>query len=172
MSQQTTRTDQFVGKPWVKSSNLKDPRPWAVIPRVHYRLITTTAGYPLSTFEGSRELLRQLITVSLVGRPCHCWFTAYGVYFLAVMDAHCKAQTLHCDVSLPNIILHRSKEGERRVGYLVDWELGCNLNNIKPRDHILIVCPIFSTLRGSPNQFKGYSRVYVLHSTAFQRIHA
>ena len=56
MSQQTTRTDQFVGKPWVKSSNLKDPRPWAVIPRVHYRLITTTAGYPLSTFEGSREL--------------------------------------------------------------------------------------------------------------------
>jgi hypothetical protein len=56
MSQQTTRTDRFAGKPWVKSLNPKDPRPWTIIPRIHYRLITTTAGYPLSTFEGSREL--------------------------------------------------------------------------------------------------------------------
>ena len=58
------------------------------------------------------------------------------------MDAHEKAQTLHRNVSLPNIILHRPEQGARRAGYLIDWELGVVPRNRAPYDHVLAVCPI------------------------------
>ena len=54
----TTRLDTFADRPWVKSLHPDDDRLRKVAPRVHYRLVTNIAGYPLSTFEGSRELLK------------------------------------------------------------------------------------------------------------------
>lgn len=56
MQKQRTRTDQFLGRPWAKGLHLSEPHLRKVVPRVHYRLVTGEAGYPLSTFKGSREL--------------------------------------------------------------------------------------------------------------------
>ena len=55
---QTTRIDGFTFEPWVKSLHPKDHRLRKITPRVHYRLVMKTAGYPLSFFKGSRELLK------------------------------------------------------------------------------------------------------------------
>ena len=55
------------------------------------------------------------------------------------MDAYEKAGTLHRDVSLGNIILARLKEGAERVGYLIDWELSCKLENATAHDRMLTV---------------------------------
>ena len=53
---QTTRTNELSEEKWVKSSYPEDShhRP---IGRKHYRLVTTGAGFRLSTFKGTRELL-------------------------------------------------------------------------------------------------------------------
>ena len=53
---QTTRTNEFVGEDWVKSMHPTDER-YGSIPRVHYRLVTKRAGFRLSNFRGTRELL-------------------------------------------------------------------------------------------------------------------
>ena len=82
--------------------------------------------------------------------------------YVAVMEAHNKAQTLHRDVGLPNIVLYRPKEGVRRTGYLTNLELGCELSKIRPRDRrTLTVGPTFLASSGSPNQFTGDYRFYV-----------
>jgi len=54
---ETTRTGSFANKPWVKSLHPQTTHLRRVVPRVHYRLVVNTAGYPLSTFKGSQELL-------------------------------------------------------------------------------------------------------------------
>ena len=54
---QTTHTDRFADEPWVKSQHDNQPQLQKVTPRIHYRLVTNNAGYPLSSFKGSRELL-------------------------------------------------------------------------------------------------------------------
>lgn len=74
--------------------------------------------------------------------------------FTAVMDANEKAETLHQDVSLSNIILYRPMEGEARVGCLVDWELAATLGSIKPRN-ALIVCPMFLAPSKALTHLKG-----------------
>ncbi|KAF9642368.1 hypothetical protein BDM02DRAFT_3072078, partial [Thelephora ganbajun] len=121
-SPQTTHIDRFVDDPWVKSLYPQEGCLRKIVPRVHYRLVTDIAGYPLSTFKGTRELLGAT-------------FDAFN----AVMDAHDKADTVHQDVSLPNIILYRPEKEMKRVGYLVDWELGCKLSEVALRDNVLIV---------------------------------
>lgn len=55
---QTTLVDKFADKPWVKSLHPRGSHLRKMVPRVHYRLVMSIAGYPLSTFEGSRELLK------------------------------------------------------------------------------------------------------------------
>jgi len=54
----TTRLDKYVDRSWVVSLHPRDERLRKVLPRVPYRLVVNTAGYPLSTFKGSRELLK------------------------------------------------------------------------------------------------------------------
>ena len=75
------------------------------VPRIHYRLVTDTAGYPLSSFKGSRELLETTYD-AFIGKKSRLQFTCPLQSSAAVMDAHEKAETLHCNVSLPNIILY------------------------------------------------------------------
>jgi hypothetical protein len=77
------------------------------------------------------------------------------------MDAYKKAQTLHQDVSLGNMILYRPEEDAGRVGYLVDWELSCEPGQVAPHIHGLIVRLIFFAPRGSPDPFEGDSCVHV-----------
>jgi hypothetical protein len=57
------------------------------------------------------------------------------------MDAHDKAGTLHRDISLGNIILYRVKKETERLGYLVDWELGCKPRKTAARGRALAVRP-------------------------------
>ncbi|KAF9644190.1 hypothetical protein BDM02DRAFT_3122282, partial [Thelephora ganbajun] len=129
-SPQTTHIDRFVDDPWVKNLYPQEGCLRKIVPRVHYRLVTDIAGYPLATFKGSRELLG--VT-----------FDAFN----AVMDAHDKADTLHQDVSLPNIILYRPEKEMKRVGYLVDWELGCKLSEVALRGNVLVGTPAFMSFK-------------------------
>jgi hypothetical protein len=62
----------------------------------------------------------------------------------AVMDAKSKAETLHRDVGVPNIVLYRQAEGMERVGRLVDWELALEPGSKQTRSHAFIVCLMFS----------------------------
>ena len=57
------------------------------------------------------------------------------------MDAHLKARTLHQDISLGNIILYKLPHHQTRVGYLIDWELGCKIDKVGVRDHVITVSP-------------------------------
>lgn len=68
---------------------------------------------------------------SLVGRLYQCWLAHRSQCSLYSCDG-C-TQTLHLDVSLPNIILYGPKEGEKGVGYLIEWELGCELSKVVTR---------------------------------------
>jgi hypothetical protein len=101
---------------------------------------------------------------SLVGRVCRHWLTTHDVLLVALVDAHEKADALHCDVSLGNIILCKLKEGTERVGYLIDWELSCKRSRAMARGHALTVRLILLTLNGSPDAFEGDSRLYVQRS--------
>lgn len=55
---QATDTDQLTRKHWVANLTNKECRKSGIGSRVHYRLLTRNAGYPLNTFAGSMELLR------------------------------------------------------------------------------------------------------------------
>ena len=102
--------------------------------------------------------------VSPVEKP-HCrWFVAHDICFEALVDAHEKADTIHRDVALGNIILARLEEKMERVGYLIDWELSCKLNKATAREHALTVRPILLSPGGSLDAFKGDSRLYVHQS--------
>lgn len=61
----------------------------------------------------------------------------------ALMDAIEKAETLHRDVGLPNIVLYRPVKGAERDGCLVDWELAVKSGSKETRNHAFIVCLMF-----------------------------
>jgi len=61
---QTTRTNEFAGKDWVKSLH-PTKQEYRPIPRIHYRLVTKCAGFRLSTFKGTRELLSATYDASI-----------------------------------------------------------------------------------------------------------
>jgi len=63
---QTTQTDKFAREDWVKISHPVDNR-YRPIPRKHYRLVLKVAGLPLSTFNGTRELLSATYDI-LIGK--------------------------------------------------------------------------------------------------------
>jgi len=107
------------------------------------------------------------LMVSLVGRPYHRWFSAHSVRSVALTDAHEKADTLHRDVSLGNIILYRLKEKMERVGYLVDWELSRKPSKRTARDHVLTVRLMLLALNGGTDVFKGDSCFYVHQSAEY-----
>jgi hypothetical protein len=88
-------------------------------------------------------------------------FIAHDVRFVALIDAHEKADTSHRDVSLGNLILSRLGEGTERVGHLIDWELSCKLSRPTARDHVLTVHPILLALNRNPDAFEGDSRFYI-----------
>ena len=46
------------------------------------------------------------------------------IFFAAALEAKEKCGRLHRDISINNIILVR-KDGELRIGILIDWELSC-----------------------------------------------
>ena len=102
--------------------------------------------------------------VSPVGKPYCRWFVAHDICFEALVDAHEKADTIHRDVALGNIILARLEEKMERVGYLIDWELSCKLSNEMAREHALTVRLIFLSPGGSLDAFKGDSCLYVPQS--------
>ena len=68
----------------------------------------------------------------------------------AVMDAKAKAETLHRDVGLPNIILYRPGKGVARVGCLVDWELAVRSGSEEARSPGFIVCLLFFHSKWEP----------------------
>jgi len=72
---------------------------------------------------------------------CYHRPTVHSARLTAFMDAHGKAETLHRDISLGNIILYRPRKEVERLGYLVDWELTCKLSEVTARGHLLIVRP-------------------------------
>lgn len=43
------------------------------------------------------------------------------------------------------MILYRAKQGEKRSGYLVDWELARKLDKVVARPHVLTVGPVLGT---------------------------
>ncbi|KAH9941990.1 hypothetical protein B0H21DRAFT_893184 [Amylocystis lapponica] len=99
---QRTQTDTFQDSEW----SCTGQRKLALSPHVHYRLVTSTVGYPLAQFIGTQELLQ----------------TTFHA-FEAMKDAFAHGR-LHRDISLGNIILVRSRAGKQeREGCLIDWEL-------------------------------------------------
>lgn len=109
---------------------------------------------------------------SLVGKVYHHRLTTHDVLLVALVDAHEKADTLNCDVSLGNIILCRLKEGTERVGYLIDWELSYKRSRATARGHALTVRLILLTLNGNSDAFEGDSRLYVRRSANKAGTHA
>jgi len=106
--------------------------------------------------------------VSLVGRSRYRWFTVHDVLSVALVDAHDKADTLHRDVSLGNIILCQLKEEMERVGYLIDWELSCKRSKTTVRDHVLTVRLIPSARSENPDiRLQGDSCFYVHQSAGW-----
>ncbi|KAL1950098.1 hypothetical protein VTO73DRAFT_5220 [Trametes versicolor] len=104
---QTTRTQKFLSASWVCG----DPKVLSAVifRRIRYRLVLQFAGYPLTKFRGTDELL-------------------HGVHdaFIALHDAYGITRRLHCDITPGNIILYHDGSPpteEPRKGYLVDWEL-------------------------------------------------
>jgi len=67
---QATDTDKLARKRWVVSLTKKERRKLGISPRVHYRLVTRKAGYPLETFSGSKELLEGTHGAYLGGFRC------------------------------------------------------------------------------------------------------
>jgi len=67
---QVTDTDKLVRKRWVASLTTKERRNLGMSSRVHYRLVTRRAGYPLETFSGSKELLEGTHGAYLGGIKC------------------------------------------------------------------------------------------------------
>jgi len=67
---QTTQTDRFAQEHWAKKLYPTDNRHWS-IPRRHYRLVTRGAGFGLSTFKGTRELLSATYDI-FIGKVSVC----------------------------------------------------------------------------------------------------
>jgi hypothetical protein len=65
---QTTDTDQLVRRRWVTSLTTEESS--EIHSRVHYRLVTRKAGYPLKTFAGSKELLMGTYDAYIGRVPC------------------------------------------------------------------------------------------------------
>ncbi|KAH9846881.1 hypothetical protein C2E23DRAFT_743069 [Lenzites betulinus] len=99
---QYTETDLYDASPWVCSIR---GRHISVSTHVHYRLVLGTVGYPLRRLKGTNELLH----------------AAYDV-FQAMKDALSKAQRIHRDISIGNIVLVKEPGSDTRKGYLIDWE--------------------------------------------------
>ncbi|OSC97329.1 hypothetical protein PYCCODRAFT_1471940 [Trametes coccinea BRFM310] len=99
---QETRTDAFVGEPWICRLGKQDVRTGQ---RRHYRLVTHTVGYSLNTMQGTEEML----------------YAGYDV-FIAMRDALAKGSRIHRDLSVGNIILVKEPDRPVRKGYLIDWD--------------------------------------------------
>ncbi|KDQ14419.1 hypothetical protein BOTBODRAFT_187790 [Botryobasidium botryosum FD-172 SS1] len=100
VSDQRTRTNDYITCSWARqSSHLR------ITPRVHYRMFSAPAGYPLSSFKDSRELLK----------------CARDVYH-TIIDAYHRLELFHRDISMGNIIIVRD-EHRAPTAYLIDWEL-------------------------------------------------
>ncbi|KAL5532274.1 hypothetical protein ACEPAF_5843 [Sanghuangporus sanghuang] len=91
---QTTRTQEFIHEEWVSASchvlpeQSTDDLYRRIVRHVHFRMTTTTVGYPLSEFTDAVEL-----------------FLALQDVLEALIVAYEKCKRLHRDVSLDNIIL-------------------------------------------------------------------
>ena len=72
---QTTQTDKFANEPWVRSLHPMDKHHKS-IPCNHYRLVTSGAGFRLSTFRGTQELLSAAFDVFTGNAPVRHWSTA------------------------------------------------------------------------------------------------
>jgi len=73
----------------------------------------------------------------------------------AVMDAHSKAMAIHRDLSLGNIILYRIPDRPIRVGYLIDWELGCKTDGTTAWNDVLTVSSYMIPVSSINNSRKG-----------------
>ncbi|KAL1939424.1 hypothetical protein VTO73DRAFT_9980 [Trametes versicolor] len=99
---QRTETDRYDTQPWVcpiRGAHV------SVSTHIHYRLVVGTVGYPLRRLKGTDELL----------------YAAYDV-FQAMRDTSSKAQRIHRDISIGNIVLVKEPGCGTRKGYLIDWE--------------------------------------------------
>ncbi|KAH8913522.1 hypothetical protein BT69DRAFT_1254946 [Atractiella rhizophila] len=81
----------------------------------HYRIVLNEVGEPLSNFKSSWELVKVL-------------FDAFTAHQQAVQYAN----LLHRDVSVGNILLLRTEDGEAR-GMLIDWEFAKDNDKVTAR---------------------------------------
>lgn len=110
-------------------------------------MVSKTVGFPLSDFTDARELFLALQDV-LEGACFPISLYSLLMSSAAIIAAYEKCQRLHRDVSLDNIILYRSKKGERRRGVLIDWEFSVPVSREgKARDyHRSVSCFYFWSL--------------------------
>ncbi|KAL5480753.1 hypothetical protein ACEPAI_9693 [Sanghuangporus weigelae] len=101
---QCTRTNDYISQYWVCEC-LQDRLCLRVYKHTHCRVVLKQAGYPLRTFNGSREL-----------------FGGARDALKALDSAYRQCRRIHRDVSLDNIILYRAEVSQPRRGLLVDWE--------------------------------------------------
>ncbi|OCB91436.1 hypothetical protein A7U60_g1314 [Sanghuangporus baumii] len=101
---QCTRMNDYISQYWVCEC-LRDRLCLRVYRHTHCRVVLKQAGYPLRTFNGSREL-----------------FGGARDALEALDSAYRQCRRIHRDVSLDNIILYRAEVPQPRRGLLVDWE--------------------------------------------------
>ena len=56
-----------------------------------------------------------------------------------MVDALEKADTIHRDISVGNILLVKHSNSKPRTGYLIDWELSCQVDKTLRREKERVV---------------------------------
>ena len=94
---------------------------------------------PSTHFLVQRNSSEDLTAHSKVGTPCtlHILLTAP---FYSCDRPHDKANTLHRDLNLENIILCMDVDGVSRVGHLTNWDISCKTNGTTISASKLPVC--------------------------------
>lgn len=77
----------------------------------------------------------RLLTLIKVRHMSSLRFDHMLIYYVAMTDAFEKADTIHRDISVGNILLVKHSDDGPRTGYLIDWELSCKTDKKLRRKH-------------------------------------
>ncbi|RPD62309.1 hypothetical protein L226DRAFT_568895 [Lentinus tigrinus ALCF2SS1-7] len=106
---QSTETDEYCHDSFVCFLKGKAV---SVAKLVHYRVVLGTVGYSLKRLRGTEELLHATFDV-----------------LQAMADARNKDSRIHRDLSMGNIILVAEEGRSSRRGYLIDWDVSCEVDD-------------------------------------------
>ena len=137
-----TMTHSLMDEPW---SKVKEK----ITGHIHYRLALKEVGISLKLFRNTRQLV-------IVIRDCiqgKTLLTLRGVgltIITALGEALSKANILHRDFSVGNVIIFLDENGNFVRGLLIDWDLSKDINkmNVRRRDRTVgssIVRPLGSS---------------------------